>query len=225
MALDVFTIIVVSGMTVGFIAIILLGIFHPRSGADLLEWRPTRSPEVEAQNEIDDVAQMIAAQNRMRERSGKAPRTVEEVEAQVREQQRELTDYADAYWAEQRETRVAELNAEGGFVVYEVPSCSKCQRLARILGEREIDFRRVDITTAPPTAAQLAVLFEKAGVGPRQALRENAPGASELYARKASDAEILAAMAADPALIIRPIVERGPRAVIARPTERALELL
>jgi arsenate reductase len=223
--LDPFTIIVVSGMTVGFIAIILLGIFHPRSGADLLDWRPTRSADLEAQNDIDDVAQMIEAQNRMRERSGKAPRTMEQVEAQVREQQRELTDYADAYWSEQRDKRLAELNEEGGLTVYEVSTCSKCQRLARILSERQIDFRRVDISQTPLTADELRTLFAKAGVGPRQALRENEPATRELYDRKASDEEILAAMAANPALVIRPIVERGDRAVVARPTERALELL
>jgi arsenate reductase len=222
---DVFTIIVVSGMGLGFLAILLLGIFHPRSGADLLDWKPTRSPEAEAANEMDDVAQMIAAQNRMRERSGKAPRTMEQVEAQVRDQQRELTDYADAYWAEQREERVTALNDEGGLTVYEVSTCSKCQRLARILGEREIEFNRVDLMVDTPTAAELGALFAKAGVGPRQALRERQPGTSALYERKASDDEILAAMAADPSLITRPIVERGERAVIARPTERALELL
>src|SRR4051812_16092084 len=112
-----------SGMVLGFIAIILLGIFHPRSGADLLEWRPTRSPEVEAENELDDISQMIAAQNRMRERSGRAPRTIEQVEAQVHQHQQELTDYADSYWSEQREQRVAAVNSEGGLTVYEVPTC------------------------------------------------------------------------------------------------------
>lgn len=210
---------------VGLLVVILLGLFHPRTGAELLDWRPTRSPEAEAQNEIDDVAQMIAAQNRMRERSGKAPRTIEDVEAQVRSQEQELTVYADAYWAQQRAERVEQVNADGGLTVYQVPTCSKCRRLARILGEREIEFSSVDLTVDTPSVEALAALFAKAGVGVRQALREKEPGTSELYARKASDAEILAAMVANPALIMRPIVERGDRAVLARPTERALELL
>src|SRR3954452_12907968 len=163
-----------SGMVLGFIAIILLGIFHPRSGADLLDWRSTRSPEVEAQKEMDDIEQMIAAQNRMRERAGRAPRTVEQVEAQVGEHQQQLTDYADAYWAEQRESRIKAVNEEGGLTIYEVPTCSKCQRLARILGERQIDFERVDITQTPLSAQKLTELFAKAGIRPNQALRDGA---------------------------------------------------
>jgi hypothetical protein len=41
-----------------------------RRDVDLLDWRPTRSPELEAQNEIDDVRQMVEAQNEMRRRRG-----------------------------------------------------------------------------------------------------------------------------------------------------------
>ena len=50
--------------------LVLVGHFYPGSSADLVDWKPTRSPEVEAQNEIDDVRQMIEAQNEMRRRRG-----------------------------------------------------------------------------------------------------------------------------------------------------------
>jgi arsenate reductase-like glutaredoxin family protein len=46
-----------------------------------------------------------------------------------------------------------------------------------------------------------------------------------LIERDASDEEVVAAMAADPSLLMRPFVERGDRAVLARPAERALDLL
>ena len=59
-------------------------------------------------------------------------------------------------------------------------------------------------------------------MAPREALRLKEPGAEALVARDASDDEILAAMAADPVLLQRPIVERGDRAVLARPAERVL---
>ena len=78
--MDAFTLIVMVGMVVGFLAILALGMWHPRSGADVLGWKPTRSAEVEVQNDIDDVEQMIAAQNRLRERRGKVARTQEQVE-------------------------------------------------------------------------------------------------------------------------------------------------
>ena len=54
----------------------LVGHFYPGSGAELVDWTPTRSPEVEAQNEIDDVRQMLEAQNEMRRRRG-APELTE----------------------------------------------------------------------------------------------------------------------------------------------------
>lgn len=220
--MDPFTLIVTVGMVGGFIAIVLLGLYHPRSGADVLDWKPTRSAELEAQNDIDDVAQMISAQNRMREKRGAAMRSQDEIEAQVQEDQRELADYADAYWADQRERRNADLNDEGGITVYEKTSCSNCQRLTRILAERGIDFDRIDYHIESLPAGRIAELLSKAGLSPREALREKEPGAAALAG--ASDAEVLAAMEADQTLLQRPIVERGDRAVLARPAERVLEL-
>jgi hypothetical protein len=79
---DLFT-LVSSVIVVGFFAAaILLGLFSKRSALDILDWKPTRSPEVEAADEIDDVAQMIEAQNELRRRRGKPERTIEDVEAE-----------------------------------------------------------------------------------------------------------------------------------------------
>jgi hypothetical protein len=52
------------------VVLLLVGHFYPGSSADLVDWKPTRSPEVEAQNEIDDIQQMLEAQNEMRRRRG-----------------------------------------------------------------------------------------------------------------------------------------------------------
>jgi len=62
-------------LTIGMLAaiigvLLLIGHFYQGSSADLVDWKPTRSPEVEAQNEIDDVRQMLEAQNEMRRRRG-----------------------------------------------------------------------------------------------------------------------------------------------------------
>jgi hypothetical protein len=48
--------------------LVVVGHFYGGSNADLVDWHPTRSPEVEVQNEIDDVRQMVEAQNEMRRR-------------------------------------------------------------------------------------------------------------------------------------------------------------
>jgi len=50
--------------------LVVVGHFYGGSDASLVDWYPTRSPEVEAQNEIDDVRQMVEAQNEMRARRG-----------------------------------------------------------------------------------------------------------------------------------------------------------
>ncbi len=62
-------------------ALLVVGHFYPGTSADLVDWKPTRSPEVEAQNEVDDIRQMMEAQNEMRRRRG-AP---EMTEADLRE--------------------------------------------------------------------------------------------------------------------------------------------
>ncbi len=83
--MDVFT--VVFGGTLAFfvVFVLLLGVFSKRSARDYLDWKPTRSPEVEAQNELDDIEQMIAAQNEMRRRRGAPEITREEIEERWRE--------------------------------------------------------------------------------------------------------------------------------------------
>jgi hypothetical protein len=68
--------------------LVLVGHFYPGSSADLVDWTPTRSPEVEAQNEIDDIRQMMEAQNEMRRRRGVPEMTEAELEASVAEDER-----------------------------------------------------------------------------------------------------------------------------------------
>src|SRR5919198_1751869 len=58
-------------------ALVLLGLFHPRTGAQTLRWEPTRSAELEIRNEIDDLDQMLEAANERRRRRG-APELTEE---------------------------------------------------------------------------------------------------------------------------------------------------
>lgn len=59
--------------------------FEQRGVADLLDWKPTRSYEAEAQLEMDDIQQMIEAQNQYRRRRGAADITEADVQAQAAE--------------------------------------------------------------------------------------------------------------------------------------------
>ena len=77
--------------------IVLLGLYSPRSGADVLGWRPTRSPETEAENEADDIDQMLAASNALRRRRGAPERTEDDVADSVDADRRELDRRAREY--------------------------------------------------------------------------------------------------------------------------------
>ena len=89
---------VMIGLFVAFLGgILLLGLYSPRSGSDVLDWRPTRSAETESQNELDDVEQMLAASNALRRRRGAAERTEDDVAGDVRAEQRELHRRAREY--------------------------------------------------------------------------------------------------------------------------------
>ncbi len=66
-----------------------LGKWYPGSGADVLDWKPTRSYEDEIQLEMDDVDQMLESQNERRRRSGRPEISEDEVRADVDAEQRE----------------------------------------------------------------------------------------------------------------------------------------
>jgi arsenate reductase len=108
-------------------------------------------------------------------------------------------------------------------IVYEKPTCSTCQRVVGLLRERGVGFRRVDYTTNMLSPDELGILLAKAGLRPRDVVRMKEPGAADLPLD--DDAAILRELAARPALLERPLVERGDRAVLARPPEQVLGLL
>lgn len=107
--------------------------------------------------------------------------------------------------------------------VYEKPTCTTCRRLSTLLSERGIDFERVDYFIDPLGEDQLRALLAKAGLRPRDVVRMKEPGARELPLD--DDEATLQALVERPELLQRPIVERGERAVLARPPENVLELL
>jgi hypothetical protein len=71
---------VMLGLAVAFVlALLALGRFYPGSGAEQLRWRPTRSPEVEAQNEVDDLEGLREAVNARRRRRGEPELTPDDL--------------------------------------------------------------------------------------------------------------------------------------------------
>jgi len=93
---DAFTVIFGGTLAFFVILVLLLGVFSKRSPREILDWKPTRSPEAEAQNEVDDVAQMIEAQNELKRRRGAPEISEEEIEARVREDREQLRRWRES---------------------------------------------------------------------------------------------------------------------------------
>jgi arsenate reductase len=116
---------------------------------------------------------------------------------------------------------------DDSITVYEKPTCTKCREADRLLREGGYDYEKVNYYLDPIGEAKLRELIAKMGIAPRGLLRTGEAVYKELGlgGRELSDDEIIRLMAEHPDLIQRPIVERGDRAVLGRPTERIKELL
>jgi hypothetical protein len=90
---DEFSIFVLGSGVVVLGILLALGKWYPGSGAEQVDWRPTRSPEVEAELELDDVDQMLEAQNARRRASGRPELTEDDVRARVAEDERWREDF------------------------------------------------------------------------------------------------------------------------------------
>ena len=111
--------------------------------------------------------------------------------------------------------------------IYEKPTCTKCREMNNFLVEQGIDFSKVNYYLEPLREKKLRELTKKLGIKPRELLRTSETIYRELGLGKKdfSDDQIVALMVKHPDLIQRPIVERGARAVLGRPTENVKSLL
>lgn len=112
-------------------------------------------------------------------------------------------------------------------VVYQKPTCTTCRQVHAALKESGVDFDAVDYYTDPISKTKLKELLRKMGLSPRDLLRtkEDIFRTLKLGERDVSDAELVDLMVTHPDLIQRPIVEKGSRAILARPAERLKEIL
>ena len=97
----------------------------------------------------------------------------------------------------------------------------------KLLRESGIPYENINYYIEPLSKKKLTELLRKMNLKPRDLLRKGEPVYKELGLAedKFSDSELIALMSEHPDLIQRPIVERGDRAVLGRPTENVRELL
>ena len=81
------------------VVFLAIGKWYPGTGADVLDWQPTRSYEDEIRLEIEDIDEMLEASNERRRRSGRPELTEDqvrqEVEEELLEQQERARDLKD----------------------------------------------------------------------------------------------------------------------------------
>lgn len=112
-------------------------------------------------------------------------------------------------------------------LLYHNPGCSKSRAAFEWLQSHGIAFDVVDYLQSPLSAAEIVELLAALGATARDAMRREDAlyGELGLYSPKLDEQALIAAMERHPALLQRPILRHGERAVIARPVERMQEIL
>jgi arsenate reductase len=112
-------------------------------------------------------------------------------------------------------------------LVYHNPSCSKSRGALEILVDKGVEHDVVEYLKAPPDRAGLERIVDAVADAPEELVRKDARfeelglSASDYRTREA----VIELLLEHPELMQRPVIFRGERAVIARPSEKVLELL
>lgn len=110
--------------------------------------------------------------------------------------------------------------------IWHNPACGTSRKTLAILEAlSRVEVEVIEYLRHPPSAERLAQLYADAGITPQQGLRLRGTDAEERGLPDADDATVLAAMAANPVLIERPLVETEKGVRLCRPQDLVLEIL
>ncbi|MFZ5793139.1 MAG: arsenate reductase (glutaredoxin) [Sphingomonas sp.] len=112
-------------------------------------------------------------------------------------------------------------------IVYHNPACGTSRNTLAMIRNAGIEPHVVEYLKTPPSRALLEQLIARAGMRPRDLLREKGTPYAELGLddESLSDAALLDAMIAHPILINRPLVVSPLGVKLCRPSELVLDLL
>jgi arsenate reductase len=111
--------------------------------------------------------------------------------------------------------------------VYQKPSCTTCRQVYQALKESGVEMEAVNYYLEPLSEEKLKELVQKMGIKASELFRKK----EEIYKKlklgekEVPDEEAVKLMVRHPDLMQRPIVEKGNRAILARPAERLKEIL
>ena len=111
--------------------------------------------------------------------------------------------------------------------IYHNPRCGTSRKTLEILEAEGAEITIVDYLSNPPARVELERLYARAGITPRDGLRtkESLAANLDLLGGTGGEAALLDAMAANPILIERPLVETEKGVRLCRPQERVREIL
>jgi hypothetical protein len=100
--MDELGVFVLGGFVLVLAVFIAIGRYYPGSGAQQVDWRRTRWPELEAELELDDIDQMVEAQNRRRRATGREEISEQGVRSEVEADERRRREHSERYSTEVR---------------------------------------------------------------------------------------------------------------------------
>ena len=109
--------------------------------------------------------------------------------------------------------------------IYHNPRCSKSRETLQLIEGRGITPRVVEYLKTPPSAEELTRILALLGKSPAEVLRKKEAAEAGIDAATLTDAQLIAAMVANPAVIERPIVVADDKAALGRPPENVLAIL
>ncbi len=110
--------------------------------------------------------------------------------------------------------------------IWHNPKCGTSRKTLAILQEQAgVEVTVIEYLKNPPTRDKLAQLYTDAGITPQQGLRIRGTDAKERGLPDADPDTVLAAMAAEPILIERPLVETEKGVRLCRPQDVVREIL
>ena len=109
--------------------------------------------------------------------------------------------------------------------IWHNPNCGTSRKTLAILEESGADVTVVEYLKEPPLRDKLAQLYRDAGITPQKGLRIRGTDAAERGLPDADADTVLNAMAAEPILIERPLVETDKGVRLCRPQDVVHEIL
>lgn len=112
-------------------------------------------------------------------------------------------------------------------VIYHNPECGTSRNALAMIRNAGIEPHVIEYLKTPPSRGQLESLIERAGITPRQLLREKGTPFADLGLDDDTlpDSALVDAMMAHPILINRPLVVSPLGVRLCRPSEAVLDLL